>query len=32
MSLLLYGLIWQSGIIDYQRDLIRLIWRSQYGG
>jgi len=32
MSLLLYGVIWQSGVIDYQRELIRLIWNSRYGG
>ena len=32
MSLLLCGVMWQSGVIDYQRDLIRLLWQSQYGG
>jgi hypothetical protein len=26
MSLLLYGIIWQSNIITYQRDLIHVIW------
>jgi hypothetical protein len=26
MSLLLYGIIWQSNVINYQRDLIRVIW------
>jgi len=28
MSLLLYGIIWQSNVINYQRDLIRVIWPS----
>lgn len=32
LSLLLCGVIWQSGVIDYQRELIRLIWNSRYGG
>ena len=32
MSLLLCGVMWQSGVIDHQRDLIRLLWQSQYGG
>jgi hypothetical protein len=32
MSLLLCGMIWQSGVIDYQRELIHLLWQSQYGG
>ena len=32
MSLLLCGVMWQSGIIDSQRDLIRFLWQSQYGG
>ena len=31
MSLLLWGMIWQSGIITYQRDIIRLLWESRYG-
>ena len=32
MSLLLCGMMWQSGIIDYQRELIRVLWQSRYGG
>jgi hypothetical protein len=32
MSLLLYGLLWQSNIIVYQRDLIRSLWSWKYGG
>jgi len=32
MSLLLCGVMWQSGIINYQQELIRLLWESQYGG
>jgi hypothetical protein len=32
MSLLLCGVMWQSGIIDYQRELIRVLWQSRYGG
>jgi len=32
MSLLLCGMIWQSGVIDYQRELIHLLWQSRYGG
>jgi hypothetical protein len=31
-SLLLWGIIWQSSIITYQRDLIREIWSWKYGG
>ena len=26
MSLMLCAILWQSGVIDYQRDLIRVIW------
>ena len=32
MALLLYGLMWQSNIIVYQRDLIRSLWSWKYGG
>ena len=32
MSLLLWGMMWQSGIITTQRDLIRALWQSRYGG
>ena len=32
MSLLLCGMMWQSGIIDYQKELIRLLWQARYGG
>ncbi len=31
MSLLLCGMMWQSGIIDYQKELIRLLWLSRSG-
>jgi hypothetical protein len=32
MSMLLCGVMWQSGIIDYQRELIRVLWQSRYSG
>jgi hypothetical protein len=32
MSLLLFAVMWQSGVIDYQRELIRLLWNSTHGG
>jgi hypothetical protein len=32
MALLLCGIMWQSGIIDYQRDLIRVLWDARFGG
>jgi hypothetical protein len=32
MSLLLCGVMYQSGIIDHQRDLIRALWDARYGG
>jgi hypothetical protein len=32
MSLLLCGMVWQSGIIDYQLELIRVLWESRIGG
>lgn len=31
MALLLCGLLWQSGIILYQRDLIRWLWNLRHG-
>jgi hypothetical protein len=31
MSFLLCGIMWQSGIIDYQRELIRWLWDSRFG-
>ena len=32
MAVLLCGIVWQSGIISYQRELIRLLWEGRYGG
>jgi hypothetical protein len=32
MALLLCGIMWQSGVINYQRELIRLLWSAQFGG
>ena len=32
MALLLCGIVWQSGIINYQQELIRLLWEGRYGG
>jgi hypothetical protein len=29
MSLLLWGMMYQSGVITHQRDIIRLLWQSQ---
>ena len=31
MALLLCGITWQSGIINYQRDLIRMLWEGRFG-
>jgi hypothetical protein len=31
MALLLCGIMWQSGVINYQRDLIRLLWEGRFG-
>ena len=31
MALMLYGLLWQSNVIVYQRDLIRSLWSWRYG-
>lgn len=32
MALLLWAVIWQSNVIDYQRELIRALWASRPGG
>ena len=32
MALLLCGIMWQSGVISYQRELIRLLWTAQFRG
>ena len=32
MAALLCGIMWQSGIITYQRELIRVLWNARYGG
>ena len=32
MAVLLCGIMWQSGVISYQRDLIRLLWEGRFGG
>jgi hypothetical protein len=32
MAVLLCGIMWQSGVIGYQRDLIRLLWDARFGG
>jgi hypothetical protein len=32
MALLLCGLLWQSNIIIFQRDLIRSLWSWRYNG
>lgn len=32
MGLLLCGLVWQSNLIVYQRDLIRWMWSWKYTG
>ena len=32
MSLLLWGVMWQSGIIGYQQELIRDLWQGRFGG
>jgi len=31
MSLLLCGIMWQSGVISYQKELIRLLWDARFG-
>jgi hypothetical protein len=32
MAMLLCGILWQSGIISHQRELIRALWDARYGG
>jgi hypothetical protein len=32
LSLMLWAIIWQANIIVYQRDLIRVMWDTQFGG
>jgi hypothetical protein len=32
MAVLLCGIVWQSGVISYQKELIRLLWEGRYGG
>jgi len=32
MALLLCGIMWQSGVITYQRELIRLLWDARFAG
>ena len=32
MGLMLCAILWQSNVISYQRDLIRVIWTGHYSG
>jgi hypothetical protein len=32
MGLMLWAIIWQANIIVYQRDLIRVMWTTRFGG
>lgn len=32
MSLLLWGILWQSDVISYQRDIIRWLWSWKHHG
>jgi hypothetical protein len=32
MSLMLWIIMWQSDVISYQRDVIRWMWTSRFGG
>jgi hypothetical protein len=32
LGLMLWAIIWQANIIVYQRDLIRVMWNTQFGG
>jgi hypothetical protein len=32
MALLLCGIMWQSGVISYQRELIRALWEGRFSG
>ena len=32
MGLLLWAIVWQSNVIAYQRDIIKWMWSSRFGG
>jgi hypothetical protein len=32
MGLMLWAILWQANIIVYQRDLIRVMWTTRFGG
>jgi len=32
MSLMLWVILWQSDVIAYQQDVIRLMWNARFGG
>jgi hypothetical protein len=32
MGLMLWAIIWQANIIVYQRDVIRFMWTTRFGG
>jgi len=32
MGLMLLAIVWQSSVIEHQRDVIRLLWQSLSGG
>jgi hypothetical protein len=32
LALMLWAIIWQSNIIVYQRDVIRMMWITRFGG
>ena len=32
LALMLWAIIWQANIIDYQRDLIRALFTGRFGG
>lgn len=32
MGLLLWAIVWQSNVIAYQRDIIKWMWTSKFGG
>lgn len=32
LGLMLWAIIWQANIIVYQRDLIRVMWTTRFGG
>jgi len=31
MALMLWAIVWQSGVITYQREIIRWLWSWKYG-